>query len=58
MKEMIVNYASILALNPDVFPNCLPYDEKYDGVELSAYRLVHLLEHNGYSGNFMAEFNN
>lgn len=24
MKEMTINYASLLALNPDMFPNILP----------------------------------
>lgn len=46
---MAMNYASLLAAFPDMFPMCLPYDEKYDGVELSAYRILHLIETHGYS---------
>lgn len=57
LREMTVNYASILALNPDLFPQILPQNENLDGVELSAFRLVNMFEHNGYSPAFMQELN-
>ena len=57
LREMTMNYASILALYPDVFPQTLPLNEKYEGVELSAYRILHLIENNGYSAVFMGELN-
>ena len=54
LKEMTMNYASILAIYPDVFPQSLPLNDKYDGVELSAFRILDLLENNGYEAEFMS----
>ena len=54
---MTINYASILALNPDLFPLALPQDAKFEGIELSAFRILHMLEQNGYAANFMGELN-
>ena len=39
---MTGNYASILAIYPDVFPDIMPKDDSIDGVELSAFRLIDL----------------
>ena len=57
LKEMTVNYASILALNSDIYQQCLPLHESYEGVELTAYRLMHLIESSGYHSGFMGEVN-
>lgn len=43
LQEMTMNYASLLAAFPDMFPMSLPLNEKYEGVELSAFRILHLL---------------
>ena len=56
-REMTVNYASLLALNPDMFPNTKPENPSLEGIELSAFRLVHLFSQNGYSPMFMQELN-
>ena len=57
LKEMTLNYASLLALNPDIYPMTLPQHENYEGIELTAFRLCHLLESNGYVTAFMGELN-
>jgi hypothetical protein len=54
---MTVNYASILALNPDLFPQILPQDDNHEGIELSAFRLVNMFEQGGYPPGFMSELN-
>ena len=57
IKEMTINYASLLALNHDLYPQTLPINESYEGIELSAFRFVNLLDQHGYSAAFMAELN-
>ena len=42
LREMTLNYASLLALNPDIYPLTLPQHEKFEGNELTAFRLTHL----------------
>jgi hypothetical protein len=54
---MAVNYSSLLALNPDLFPLILPQQADYDQTELSAYRLINLFEQSGYNASFMQELN-
>ena len=54
---MTLNYASLLALNPDIYPATLPQHDKFEGVELTAFRLTHLLENRGYNDTFMKELN-
>lgn len=54
---MTVNYACILALNPDLFPLALPQNESLEGNELSAFRLVAMFEKGGYAAGFMEELN-
>jgi effector-binding domain-containing protein len=55
---MTSNYASLLATFPDMFPMSLPFNQEYEGVELSAYRILNLIESRGYSAQFMNELNN
>lgn len=55
--EMTCNYASLLATLPDMFPSCLPFNQNLEGVELSAFRILHLIEQRGYSAGFMNELN-
>jgi hypothetical protein len=57
LKEMTLNYASLLALNPDIYPMTMPQHDTFEGIELTAYRLCHLLESNGYVAAFMSELN-
>ena len=54
---MTISYASLLALNPDMFPNTKPENEKLEGNELSAYRLMYMFENVGYAVSFMNEVN-
>jgi hypothetical protein len=38
IQDMTVNYASILALNPDMFPQIKPDNPNLEGLDLSAFR--------------------
>lgn len=49
LREMAVNYAGILALNPDMFPQILPMNDTLEGNQLSAFRFVNMFEQSGYS---------
>lgn len=57
LQEMTCNYASILAIYPDIFPTILPLNDSLDGVELSAFRILDLLEKHSYNPLFMNELN-
>ena len=57
LKEMTLNYASLLALNPDIYPMTLPQHDRLEGIELTAFRICHLLESHGYVSAFMSELN-
>ncbi len=57
LKEMTMNYASLLATNPDLYPFTLPLNEDLEGTKLSAFRITHLLETQGYVQAFMTELN-
>ena len=57
LKEMTMNYASLLATNPDIYPVTMPQNPNLEGIQLSAFRLTHLLETHGYVNAFMAELN-
>ena len=52
-----MNYASLLATNPDLYPLTMPQNPNLDGIPLTAFRLTHLLENHGYVNAFMAELN-
>ena len=54
---MTMNYASLLAAFPDMFPMCQPQSETLQGVELSALRILHLLQNTAFSRDFMLELN-
>ena len=57
IREMIMNYASLLALNPDVFPTVLPEFPNEEGLSITAHRLVDTFQSFGYPSSFMQEFN-
>ena len=57
LKVMIINYASILTLNADIYSMTMPQKDSLEGIELSAFRLIQLFESHGYEAVFMTDLN-
>jgi len=57
MQEMTLNYSSLLALNPDIYPDVMPKSSSDEGEALTAYRLLDLFLSLGYSPRFAPALN-
>jgi hypothetical protein len=54
---MIVNYTGLLTFNPDLFPAVMPQPAGLEGLELSAARILEMMEQRGFNATYMEGIN-
>ena len=57
LADVIINYAVLCLQNPDVFPLMLPRSDDLEGPDLSAMRLVSLIQEHQPHEAFLKDVN-